>query len=336
MSLTIQDTAEPPCRHEPPRDGALDIALVNNMPDSALKATERQFGELLTAASDGRDVHLHVFSLPEVPRSTAGNLHVRQAYGQMDAFWAARFDGLIVTGTEPRTPELAEEPYWPALQRLIEWADERTSSTIWSCLAAHAAAQHLDGIKRRPVGPKLSGLFECRKAADDAVVAGLPPRWHIPHSRYNELPRRALVRRGYRILSVSSEAGIDMIARQGRSLFLLLQGHPEYDPGALLREYRRDVGRFLAGERDTYPDMPRAYFDAGTAAALDDFRAGALARPTPDLLPLFPLAAAEGSHPISWRDVAVRLYSNWLSYLADQAAERRMLAPGLSQQHAAV
>ena len=35
------------------RAGALRIGLVNNMPDSAFKATERQFVSLLNAASDG-------------------------------------------------------------------------------------------------------------------------------------------------------------------------------------------------------------------------------------------------------------------------------------------
>jgi homoserine O-succinyltransferase/O-acetyltransferase len=36
-----------------------------------------------------------------------------------------------------------------------------------------------------------------------------------------------------------------MFVKYNRSLFVLLQGHPEYDSATLLREYRRDVGRFL-------------------------------------------------------------------------------------------
>ena len=46
------------------------------------------------------------------------------------------------------------------------------------------------------------------------------------------------------------------------SLFLFLQGHPEYEAGTLLREYRRDIARFLRGEREHYPAVPQGYFDA--------------------------------------------------------------------------
>ena len=47
----------------------LRIGLVNNMPDPALQATERQFTRLLQAAAGDRRIHLHCFSLPSVQRS---------------------------------------------------------------------------------------------------------------------------------------------------------------------------------------------------------------------------------------------------------------------------
>ena len=65
---------------------------------------------------------------------------------------AAGMDALIITGAEPRAEAICdEEPYWPALTRLIDWAEIGTISTLFSCLAAHAAVLHLDGIKRRPL-----------------------------------------------------------------------------------------------------------------------------------------------------------------------------------------
>ena len=45
------------------------IGLINNMPDPALQATERQFTRLLQAAAGDRRIHLHCFSLPSVKRS---------------------------------------------------------------------------------------------------------------------------------------------------------------------------------------------------------------------------------------------------------------------------
>jgi homoserine O-succinyltransferase/O-acetyltransferase len=106
-----------------------------------------------------------------------------------------------------------------------------------------------------------------------------------------------------------------MFMKQGKSLFLFLQGHPEYDQGSLLREYYRDVGRFLRGERDAYPQMPRDYFDTDCGAALDAFRIRALAQRSRELLGDFPTVDVEGATSRDWRVTAVRIYANWLSLL---------------------
>ena len=37
-----------------------------------------------------------------------------------------------------------------------------------------------------------------------------------------------------------------MFVKQRKSLSIYLQGHPEYDPEALFREYRRDIREFVA------------------------------------------------------------------------------------------
>ena len=96
---------------------------------------------------------------------------------------------------------------------------------------------------------------------DDRLVDGL--RWplRIFHSRYNDVAESDLVARGYRILSRTENSGVDIFTRRCGSLFVFFQGHPEYDGLALFREYRRDVGRFLRRQRETYPAMPRGYFD---------------------------------------------------------------------------
>ena len=50
-----------------------------------------------------------------------------------------QLDGLIVTGNEPKSKSLKDEPYWPALSQVIDWVRVHTYSTICSCRAAHAA-----------------------------------------------------------------------------------------------------------------------------------------------------------------------------------------------------
>ncbi len=306
-----------PCLVSKPME-PLVIGLVNNMPDAALRATERQFRGLLAVAARDRPVTLRLFAAPEVPRGQACQAYISVAYESVDQLWEARLDGLIVTGAEPRARLLEDEPFWPVLAKLTDWAEEHTASTIWSCLAAQAAVLRADGIVRQPFGWKLSGVYACTKAADHPITAGLPSRWRAPQTRYNDLPETALTSSGYRILSHLPDAGADMFARQGRSLFLLLQGHPEYDPEALLREYRRDVGRFLRGERSAYPDPMHGYFDGPAEAALNAFRQQAQRTRDPALLERLPEALAGWVPAHDWREPVTQIYANWLSYLAQQ------------------
>ena len=49
-------------------DTELTIALVNNMPDSALKATERQFMRLVQSAAGKTRIRFHCFALSTVAR----------------------------------------------------------------------------------------------------------------------------------------------------------------------------------------------------------------------------------------------------------------------------
>ena len=59
-----------------------------------------------------------------------------------------------------------------------------------------------------------------------------------------------------------------MVLRHRRSLFLYLQGHPEYDGGALDREYRRDTARFQAGLQGP-PPRPRHCFETTGGVGVD-------------------------------------------------------------------
>src|SRR5581483_9764810 len=133
-----------------PGSDSLIIAVANNMPDSALEATETQFARLLSAAADSLEVRLRFAFLPEVPRAQAGREHIRGAgYWPIEELLRAGVDGLIVTGLEPCKPLLSDEPYWDRMGQLLRCAQSNTASSIWSCLAAHAAVEQLDGVRRR-------------------------------------------------------------------------------------------------------------------------------------------------------------------------------------------
>ena len=295
----------------------IDIGLINNMPDAALDATERQFRALLGAAADDIAVHLTLYTLPEVPRTDFGRRQVSH-YSDFGDLWNSHHDGLIITGTEPLAADLKDEPFWGSLTRVLEWAEDHTHSTVLSCLAAHAGILHIDGIARRPLGHKRFGVFECVRVSDHALTAEAPMRLQMPHSRLNEIPEEALLACGYRVLTRSEDAGVDAFVKQRKSLFVFFQGHPEYEAVTLLLEYRRDIGRFLRGERDTYPPMPEGYFDQETVEALNALQARALVDRREELLSTFPTAMAAGKVTNTWRLTAQSLYRNWLVYIRAQ------------------
>jgi homoserine O-succinyltransferase len=296
----------------------IHIGLVNNMPDSALEATERQFRTLLCEAAEGVAVRLSLFAIPEVPRSEKARRRMTGSYSNISALWDNTLDGLIVTGAEPIARNLMDEPFWTSLTQLIEWAEHNTHSSVWSCLAAQAAVLRISGIGRRPLGDKLFGVFECEKQADDLLTAGIPSRFWMPHSRWNDIPEDALSACGYRILTRLKDGIVDAFAKEGKNLFIFFQGHPEYDAASLLLEYRRDIRRFLSRERNLYPSMPHGYFDEDAAASLTLLRAQAEADRSEQSFANFPASIQTASMRSTWHREAVRLYRNWLRYLSEQ------------------
>jgi homoserine O-succinyltransferase len=308
---------------KPPQQGAAQrgvvIGLVNNMPDSALEATESQFAGLLSAAAGSLSVRLRLSFLPEVPRGPVGQEHVNgDRYWPIDDLRREPPDALIVTGTEPVAPLLSDEPYWDRLRELVQWADANTTSSIWSCLAAHAAVELLDGIRRRRLQHKRSGVFAHTTLPNQSLLKGIATPLYTPHSRWNELPADDLRAAGYTVVSASAETGADMFTKQSSSLLVFFQGHPEYEETTLLREYRRDVGRFLRGQQAHYPAPPHGYFPPPALELLSDFEKRARATPEADLLSEFPINEIASALQNTWSAGAMGIYRNWLALLASR------------------
>ena len=310
-------------------DGPIVIGLVNNMSPRAMRTTERQFRELLAAAPCRRPVRLELFTLHDDgrlgPTQNGAQEGAREGYGSIEDLRASRLDGMIVTGMEPVAPTLPEEPAWPNLTRLVDWAVQHGIPTVWSCLAAHAAVLHLDGIARVKLPRKLSGLFECTLApTGHPLAAGCPAHWRCPHSRHNGLPEAALRAGGYDILSASTEAGVDMFVRDvagaasgdGAAPFLFCQGHPEYGPDVLMREYVRDLKRYLDGDSATLPDVPAHYLDRQAEQQLRRARDGARPGHGDGVLAATQAIARSVAFTHGWQSVASDIYGNWLASVA--------------------
>lgn len=290
----------------------LTIAILNSMPEAAVRSTERQFTEMLTEAA-GEDIPL---------RLEWFSLQPRDGYQTPQDLWERRFDALIATGTEPRALNLKDEPYWADFTKTIEWASINTRSTIWSCLAAHAAVLYLDNVQRCPFATKLHGVFAITKQQTHPLLMDTEPTWGVPHSRWNDLPLDSLISNGYQILTLSLQAGVDTFVKTcGKSLFVFFQGHPEYDARALMREYRRDVLRFFTYERDIYPDLPLHYFEQWVKTRLNALRDEALIGRDPDIIKVLEVLIGKAGLEATWKPIAVQLYRNWFNSLIAEPAK---------------
>jgi homoserine O-succinyltransferase/O-acetyltransferase len=301
------------------------IGLINNMGDEALKATERQFGSLVSEAAGGIDVSLRVFALKSTRRSARALDYINTRYEPASAAMDGDLDGLIITGAQPQADRLSDEPYWEELAEVIDWAKVHTTSTILSCLAAHAGVLYLDGVERRPLPKKCTGVFGFTAERTHSLVGKQNRMRLIPHSRYNGLSRNELEQAGYVILTSSPECGVDSFVKSFGSQFVFLQGHPEYDANSLAREYRRDMDRYLRGETEREPVRPRGYFEAKAEAelrAIERTAHGARCRTQiNDLSIIDALAPAEPA----WREAAIAFYRSWLEMLAN--TDQRRCAP---------
>jgi homoserine O-succinyltransferase/O-acetyltransferase len=295
-------------------EAVLTIGLINNMPDPALQATERQFTRLLQAAAGNRRIHLHCFSLPSVKRSPQARALMAGRYTDIADLGRLPLDGVIVTGAEPIAPTLPEEPFWKDLTDVIDWAEANTRSAIWSCLAAHAAVLHLDGIERQRLTQKCSGVYDCHKVADDWLMKDIRSPLKIAHSRLNELRKADLAAHRYQLLTESPEAGVDIFAKRLRSHFVFFQGHPEYDALSLQREYLRDITRYLARQRDSFPAFPSGYFDAETEHKLGHYQKRASAERQIPLSVELPHLALRSD--LATGVAASAIFGNWLEYLS--------------------
>jgi homoserine O-succinyltransferase len=199
-------------------DVDLTIGLINNMPDAALQATERQFMRLLRQAAGDIRIDFHCFSLPSVRRSQPAKGRIESHYTDIADLGRLPIDGLIVTGAEPSASELSGEAFWRDLTDIIDWAKDNTRSAIWSCLAAHVAVLHLDGIERHRLETKCSGVYNCVALSSHWLTNDLPSPFKVAHSRLNELRADDLTMKGYQLLSFPTKAGVDSFARDTRNM----------------------------------------------------------------------------------------------------------------------
>ena len=85
------------------------------------------------------------------------------------------------------------------------------------------------------------------------------------------------------------------------------------------------MGRFLRGESEVCPTIPKGYFDAESEAILTAFRLGAIANRGPEFFAGFPTERLANDVRNVWQSTARRIYRNWLLYMEARRAERSIV-----------
>ena len=292
----------------------LHIGLLNMMPDAALAATERQFFRLVGESNQIAQFYIHPFTLKELKRSKDGKAHIDQYYKSFDQIREEGLDALIITGANVTSPELSEQPFWDPLIQIIDWAYQNVTSILCSCLATHAVLQFRYKQHRVPLPAKRWGVFSHRVVdKQHPLVAGVNTRFDVPHSRFNEITREHFSKAGLKVLVESEEAGVHLAVSEDGFRIIFFQGHPEYDAISLLKEYKREIGRYIDQEIDEYPPVPVNYFSLQSCAILDEYREQVIAARKNKLsAPAFPEDLIVPHLDNTWHDSAEAVINNWI------------------------
>jgi homoserine O-succinyltransferase len=311
----------------------LHIGFLNMMPDAALQATERQFIRLVGGSNPIAQFFVYPFSLPGLARAPETLEYISQYYSRFEDLKTKGLDALIITGTNPANPDLAGEPFWGPLAEVVEWARESVTSTLCSCLATHAVLKHLHGIERQRLPEKRWGVYSHRVCEPGhPLLREINTRFDVPHSRYNDISRAQLETSGLRVLVESEEGGVHMASSPDGFRLVYFQGHPEYDVNSLLKEYKREVFRFLGGELDAPPPFPEHYFHPAAQELAEGFVTRATAaRDAGEPLPEMPETEIEAHLDNTWGDTAKAIVNNWLGlvYRLTDLDRQKPFMPGV-------
>jgi homoserine O-succinyltransferase len=293
----------------------LHIGLLNMMPDAALEATERQFFRLIGESNQIAQFYLHPFTLDELERSDEGQAHINKYYQSFDDIKKEGLDALIITGANMIGTELAEQPFWQPLSEVLAWAYDNVTSTLCSCLTTHAVLQFRYKQKRSllPSG-KRWGVYPHRVVdRKHPLVVGVNTRFDVPHSRFNEIFPEQFNEAGLKVLVESEDGDVHLAVSEDGFRLVFFQGHPEYDSISLMKEYKREIGRYINGEIKEYPPFPENYFSLKCQTILEEYQDNlnaALAQNSE--IPVFPENYIIPFLDNTWHDTAEAVINNWI------------------------
>lgn len=311
----------------------LHIGLLNMMPDAALQATERQFMRLVGSCNRIAQFYVHPFAVDAAGRSKEAQAYLETYYEDFRQLQREGLDALVITGANPAHPDLTKEVFWQPMTEVIAWAREHVCSTVFSCLATHAYLKQYHGVERIRLPEKRWGVYSHRILEPaHPLVSSINTRFDAPHSHVYEVTHEQVEGAGLKVLVESKAAGVHMAVSADGFRMVYFQGHPEYDINSLLKEYKREVLRFINGEREDYPPYPEHYFAPEAIAILEPYKEHILrAKPDGQMPPEFPEARIFPYVDNTWTDTGKAMFNNWLGlvYQLTDVDRKGLFMPGV-------
>ncbi|MBL1079912.1 homoserine O-succinyltransferase [Nocardia sp. 2] len=232
-------------------------------------------------------------------------------------------DALVVSGSEPTTSDIADEPLVALIASILRECGAATS-LLFSCQSAHAALHVLHGLRRERLAVRCHGTFLHQVSGAGDLVAGLPDEVFVPHSRWNVMTSADLRAAGVPILLDSTESEWHLAASADGLNQVFLQGHPEYLHDTMAREYRRELRRWLADQTRPFPEIPLAYFPFETHQYLMHHAALVRSQGDPALLDDFPLPSSYAELTSDWSGHSRLFFANWLRAIHDRLGAKTL------------
>jgi homoserine O-succinyltransferase len=260
----------------------LRIIILNLMPTKV--ETETQL--LRHLGNTPLQVEVTLLSTESYQPKNVSEEHLSSFYKTFNDIKDHKYDGLIITGAPIELLEFEDVEYWDELTKIMDYARENVTSTLYICWGSQAGLYYHYGVPKYQLDKKMFGVFSHTINNKEAkIVRGFDEEYYVPHSRHTEVRRKDIENiPDLEIISESEESGVYMVASKNmREIFV--SGHSEYDKYTLKNEYIRDITK---GKKI---DLPRHYFEDND----------------PNKEPV-----------VKWRGHAHLLFSNWLNYCVYQ------------------
>ena len=119
---------------------------------------------------------------------------------------------------------------------------------------------------------------------------------------------------GLHVLAESPDVGVHLAVSPDQFRVVYFQGHPEYSAISLLKECKREINRYIIGERTKRPRVPENYLTA--AGERDRQRRTSMrscsAVASGSTPPEFPEAELAAQADNTWGDTGKAIVNNWL------------------------